>query len=417
MRIRISFFIFTLLIGGASAVTINAAKCSDGNGPVAALIKNGTDAPSKTPLILIHGIQATTDGSNVDADNKSWTEFIKLFNSKDSQLNGRFALYLFQYCSDREPVSVIGNRLRDLIDQKIPDRPHVIVAHSMGGLIAKSYMGRTEHNRGLWKGKKGGDTVSALITLATPHHGTPGANDPGTMKHLVPDKFEAIYNGVQQYYWRAEKGSVRSPSLPNRSDLRWDNFDGKLDISTKDVNTDLAASNTAFGPYASKLIAYGGTAQSTLSAIETASMLFETKFGSGKPMDEHRLLTLANIGLVNGLDRHFGDADGLVPLVSSLFCDQEGTRTDSRPVNWICSSAVRVRRFEPGNGGELPQAQLPDKQTLSIFRNGRGFDHLDMLMNQTVLRYVISDLAALPSSPSIKQPQSTKKPVITRRTK
>ncbi len=417
MRIRISFFVFTLLLVGASVTSIHAAKCSDTNGPVAALIKNGTDTPSKTPLILIHGIQATTDGSNVDTDNRSWTELIKLINAKDSPLNGRFALYLFQYCSDREPVSLIGNRLRDLIDQKIPDRPHVIVAHSMGGLIAKSYMGRTEHNRGLWKGKKGGDTVLALITLATPHHGTPGANDPGTVKHLVPDKFEAIYNGVQQYYWRAEKGSVRSPSLPNRSDLRWDNYDEKLGISTPDVNKDLAASNLAFGPFASKVIAYGGTAQSTLSAMETASMLFETKFGSGKPMNEHRLLTFANIGLVNGLDRHFGDADGLVPLVSSLFCDQEGTRTEPRPVNWICSSAVRVRRFEPGTGGELPKAQLPDKQTLSIVRNGRGFDHLDMLINQTVLKYLISDLAAVPPLPSNKQPQPTKKPLMTRRSK
>lgn len=419
MRIRRSFFVFALLFCSLSALDLKAAKCSDLNGPVAALIKSGPDAPSKTPLILIHGIQATTDSSNVETDNKTWAEFLKLIDAKDSQLNGRFSVYLFQYCSDRVTVSALGDKLRDLIDQKIPDRPHVIVAHSMGGLIAKSYIGRTEHIRGLWKGKKSGETVSALITLATPHHGTPGANDPITMKKFVPDKFEAIYNAVQQYYWRANKGSVRSPSLPNRSDLRWDNYDGKLDSNSNDVNTDLAKSNLAFEPYAAKLTAYGGTTAATLSKFETATLLLEMKLGGSKSLSEHRLLSFANIGLVNGLDRHFGDADGLVPLASSLFCKPESSAMiDPFPQNYLCFSTSRVRRFETGRGGEVAAAQLPEKYTLSIFRSTRGFDHLDMLTHADVLRYLIKDLATMapakPGKPLVKTTRSPE-PALTGR--
>lgn len=407
MKIKTGLFVFAAYTFAAAAGVNAAAKCSDAKGPIAALIRTGADAPPKIPLILIHGIQATTDEANVETDNRSWAEFLKLFNSKDSQLKSQFAVYLFQYCSDREPVAVIAEKLRDLIDLKIPDRGHVIVAHSMGGLVAKSYMGRLEHIRGHWKGKKGGETTRALITLATPHHGTPGANDPSTMKHLVPNKFEAIYNGVQQYYWRAKGGSVRSPSRPNRSDLRWDNYDRKLDTATNDVNTDLAASNFAFEPFAPKLIAYGGITQSTLSAFDTATMLLETRFGGGKPMDEHRLLTLANVGLVNGLDRHFGDADGLVPLVSSIFCNPRDLTSEKQP-NFICNSVARVRRFESGSGGEVPATQFPDTNTLSIIRSGRGFDHLDMITSPIVLKYLMKDLVMLAAAPN--NGPETKKP-------
>lgn len=410
MKIRSFFLLLAVIVSAASALSVNAArKCTDTKGPIAALIRSGTDAPSRTPLILIHGIQATPEDADVETDNKTWSEFLKLVNAKDSLLRNRFSVYLFQYCSDREPVAVIAERLRDLIDSKIPDREHVIVAHSMGGLVAKSYMGRIKHTRGMWTGKMGGETTQALITLATPHHGTPGANDPSTMKHLIPDKFEAIYNGVQQYYWRAGRGSVRSPTRPNRSDLRWDNYDRKLDAATNDLNTDLAASNLAFEPYASKLIAYGGAAQSTLSAFETATMLLETRFGGGKPMDEHRLLTFANVGLVNGLDRHFGDADGLVPLVSSLFC-RTGNLVPDQQRNYICTSVARVRRFEPGSGGEVPLSQIPDTNTLSIVRTGRGFDHLDMLTSPTVLNYLMKDLATFSKSSAQVQGPQIKKP-------
>lgn len=404
MKFKSPFFVIALLLVFTVASDLNAAKCSDANSPIAALLKLGSDSPSKTPLILIHGIQATADSANVEIDNKTWAEFLRVFNAKDEPLNARFSAYLFQYCSDRTTVSALGEKLRDLIDQKIPDRPHIIVAHSMGGLIAKSYMGRSTHSRGLWKDKKGGETVLEMITLATPHHGTPGANDPTTMKKFVPDKFEAIYGAVQQYYWRAEKGSVRSPSLPNRSDLRWDNYDRKLDPASKDVNVDLAASNIAFEPYAAKLIAYGGTTAATLSKFETAALLLEMKLSGSRSIADHRLLSFANIGLVNGLDRHFGDADGMVPISSSLFCRPEPAEsTMPLPQNYLCSSASRVRRFETGSGGEVQANQLPDKNTLSIYRSTRGFDHLDMLTNADVLRYLVKDLTAITAT-MVKQP-------------
>ena len=39
--------------------------------------------------------------------------------------------------------------------------------------------------------------------------------------------------------------------------------------------------------------------------------------------------------------------------------------------------------------------QLPDTKTLSIFRSQNGFDHLDMLTNTDVLKYLVKDLTAI----------------------
>jgi len=101
--------------------------------------------------------------------------------------------------------------------------------------------------------------------------------------------------------------------------------------------------------------------------------------------------------LVYGLGRHFGDADGLVPYVSSLNCHSTSRRAKGR--SYVCDSAARVRRFESGSKeGEAAATELPDKYTLSIFRRPGGFDHLDMLVSPDVLRYVVKDLGEIGKS-------------------
>ena len=399
MSVPTSYFKDTIIVVSVilwcsfSAVAASTV-CSDPESPLAALISVSPDNPGMTPLILIHGINETPESADVSVDNQEWAEFRRLFAS--SEIAGSYSLFVLQYCSNRQPVSVIAENLRDLIDRDLADRDHVIVTHSMGGLVAKSYMAETRHLTGRWKGKRGGETTLGIITLAAPHHGTPGANDPTTMKALVPDKFEAVYQATQSFFWRTKEkndgAATVSSDAPNRADLRWDNFDNKLDPSSKDINSKLAKTNELFAPFMPKLIAYGGIAESKLSPIETAMLLVQLKTAGTKGLKQHNMLTLANVGMVNGLGKSFGDADGMVPYESSLFCKTGTGSASQKPKNYICESDARVRRFEAGPDSEEVR-ELPDKNTLSIVRAKRGFDHLDMRDNDVVLNYVVKDLA------------------------
>lgn len=390
MKLRIIYLalLSLLVVGNAFAV------CKDASSPLTALLAHGNDDGKKTPLILIHGHQAVNANEDVTVDANYWKAFLDAFQ-KDSAATTKFTPYLFQYCSDREPVAKIAEQLRDAIDAKLKDRQHAIVAHSLGGLVATSYMAEATHNSGTWKGKRGGDTVLGIITLATPHHGTPGANDAGTMSKFVPRSLTAAYDAMHRIYWR----SGPLPTAANRSDLRWDNYDGKLPADSKDINAAQAKRNAAFAPFASKLIAYAGAVDSTLDTFEMAALLLQLKLGNNGS-DDHSKLSLANVGLVNALGNKFGQADGLVPQVSGLFCRSGSTSTKRK--NYVCNPTTRVRRFEFGADGSVPSTELPDANTLSIMRTERGFDHLNMLTNADVLNYVLTDLRSMPSA-SVRQ--------------
>jgi len=144
------------------------------------LTSYNTDSPEgKIPLILIHGWLGTSG---------YWDNFINYFYS--NQLDQKFKLYLFFYDSNVYTVWEIGRSLRNKLDDAIDcsegrgcigetaiqDVPFVILAHSMGGLIARSYMSQHSHYTGNYNNQRGGERISKLITLATPHHGTPIAN-------------------------------------------------------------------------------------------------------------------------------------------------------------------------------------------------------------------------------------------------
>lgn len=370
-----------------------------------ALIRLSDDSGNKIPLILIHGINGTRNCADKTSLNSYWNDFRLVFG-KDQTLKNKFSIYVFQYCSNLVEIPEISLELRDLIDGNLSDRNHVILAHSMGGLVAKSYMVETVHLKGAWKNKTGGDTTIGLITLATPHHGTPGANSPDTLENLFRLGWKNAYKAANKIYWSGSLGkshpAVENSGLPNRSDLRWDNYDFKLDSFSGDLNKKLFNRNLLFRKYAAKLIAYSGYLNS--SKLNTADKLLEEigkwaiTVETSDDARDHRRLELANSALFYGLNENFGETDGMVPVKSALFCDSEqvisapNQPVTQKPKNYICKSPSRVRRFENGQGSEIPKTQYPDTKTLSIFRSPRGFDHLDMLKNPVVLNYVVKDL-------------------------
>ena len=347
----------------------------------------------KIPLILVHGIHGSDDLSEITYDSPYWRNFIGRFKA-NAALMSAYALYTFQYYSDSEGVQDLATHLGNYIDAQLPDRPHVLLAHSMGGLVSKSYMVDFTHRQGAWAGRKGGDTTLLLITLATPHHGSPAANDAGAIKQYMAAGWYRVFTVANFAYWTMNAGIFSNPSFNsgtyNRSDLRWDNYDGA--IST-DLNLWLGPANRRFDAYKSKVIAYGGVLNNSI--ILTAAQAYAA--ATLGFVNDHRKLELLNVSLFYGLGRKFGGTDGMVPYESALLCDKGPFLIDASNTSFICSSPTRVRRFEPGN----VSVNTPNQLTLSITRNYRGYDHEDMRDSKDVLDWVVIDLLGILPRPVV----------------
>src|SRR5215212_9935426 len=318
------------------------------------------DDKKKIPLILIHGIHESDELSVITNKGESWKSFVAKFNG-DPYLQRTYTLYAFQYYSNQDGVEELAKQLGQAIDNTFQDRPHVFLAHSMGGLIAKSYMTEYPHTSGKWSGAFGGDTTLLLITLATPHHGTPGANDASAMEQYMGRGWSQLFGTINFMYWSDRAGFLSPPSInsgtPNRSDLRWDNYDGGV---SKDFNFWLGRVNREFAKYSSKAILYAGALKLIFPNLTSAGAFVQIG-SAGTMYNDHQRLEFANESMVYGLDWKFGTTDGMVPYNSSLLCDK-GPFIGPPDPNFLCLSPTRVRRFEPGSTSVLD----PQQNTLSI---------------------------------------------------
>jgi len=132
----------------------------------------------RIPLILIHGIHGTASdwfgsiNGNTDDEKEYFLNFMDYFYS--STLKDKYQLYRFHYLSDELPVKDIGQGLQEWLDDFIQkgmlnDVPLVIVAHSMGGLVARSYMQEHKHDVGSYSDEFGGERVLKLLTKGLSH--------------------------------------------------------------------------------------------------------------------------------------------------------------------------------------------------------------------------------------------------------
>ena len=107
-------------------------------------------------LIFVHGLTGDPTG---------WEEYVKKIYQEPGRLSYT-NIWTFGYHSD-EDIDVRGGEFKRLLEQKINGRnPTIhIVAHSMGGLVSRSML---ETHKGDNVG-----LADKLITLGTPHHGSP----------------------------------------------------------------------------------------------------------------------------------------------------------------------------------------------------------------------------------------------------
>ncbi len=111
----------------------------------------------RTPLILVHGM-----GSEIDYL-EGWDEWIDYINDND---NGRFEIYRFIYNSDNRIEyngRLFADAFLDNYDLRTSNKT-IILAHSMGGLVSRAALAYSPQML---------NAVKRLVTLGTPHYGSP----------------------------------------------------------------------------------------------------------------------------------------------------------------------------------------------------------------------------------------------------
>ncbi len=114
------------------------------------LIHDPVPAPARQPIVLIHGV-LVNDGV--------WLS-LRRFLAKSSV----GPLYTMNYGPPLADIESFAEQLHSRIEEiRTATRAErvVLVAHSMGGLVARAYLRRF-----------GGERVAKLITIGAPHHGS-----------------------------------------------------------------------------------------------------------------------------------------------------------------------------------------------------------------------------------------------------
>ena len=321
----------------------------------------------------------------------------------DKGLYQQYVIYRFHYRSDMVPVRKISRGLRIWIDEftkqgLMPDQQVVILAHSMGGLVAKSYMQWQYHTFGRYACQQEGERVSKLITLATPHHGVPAANAEARIEEHADKTLPVILNILDLLLWLKDPDACKQaleeagidrfmqqdpisqflnflslsqacryvlPNEPSRSDLRYDNYDSR---SLKyeqalERNEWLRALNQSF-EYNKKIRAYYG-------AVDSQEPFY------------HKLVQMKPINVLASFIHYY--ANGTIPKDDPdnpygreiVFF---GKSKDAKHIQLLFASAMIKVLFGLENDGMVPSDSENFREKLlwkePVFLE--GYDHLNM---------------------------------------
>lgn len=254
---------------------------------------------NRIPVIFIHGWNPKEVGGEPNL--LVWSDLIRyLYNS--SWFLKSFKMYFVYYWSNVENLRGMGLTLRSLVSRMdeiepgFSGRPRIFVGYSMGGLIARSFM--KERQPG--SARLGGERVLRLITLGTPHHGSPFANGPA---RDVKAGLEAFL--LHQFVDGSLFGYNIRWDMDNRYDLHWDNYDGLFDseyksFPEKSLWIEWLNSGETFE---NKIVAYGGK-------VSWRGQVADCVLGAERS---------ACLAAVMNQALGISESDGFVPLKSALF--------------------------------------------------------------------------------------------------
>lgn len=304
--------------------------------------ENVLSGNNRTALILVHG----QHNESAAADKDRWIDFIQWYMNS-ATLKQHFDLYRFSYDSAFNEPHEAAEGLLDLFEnwsipgsgmtlkQKYTNQRVVLLAHSYGGLVCRAAMNQRLSDNSFF-----GDRVYRLVTLATPHHGSPFAV-PLWLRYEM-DNISPLYPD-ELALWTVAVDSFAGD--PGQFALSWDNFDQQVPFDVKYPSADLLEeTRKTFGPldtwfvqsvrnpylthhtlsgFIDKIIAIGGyNYERDVIPKSDVPRITHSNARADDPT-EHILL-----GVATYIMKRIGDSgepyalnDGLVPLSSALFQD------------------------------------------------------------------------------------------------
>jgi len=339
---------------------------------------------NRTPLILVHG-----NGGEAKP-NYRWGNFLKQ-SKKDSEFLDKFKIYLFQWDSDQsnkfnaDALGIAIDGQEELNDKKI-----IILAHSRGGLVSRYYLNDYITKTGLYSNQPAGQRVDNLITLGTPHRGSPVADPYWTIFSLDYNYQPFIARQLSFFYLNYVYDSSAKNMLWDdtedeltRSKVCWAPaiLDNQTEFCTVLPSTQSQLSRlNSKDSYLDKIIAFGG------NEFNGQDILLNYKW------DEHKALSLSSTFLaetpiippnypyktINDQYLPFRANDGLVPLISAL------------PLETGSGNLFTVRDgqliYDPQKIDSLCQLQK------CIVIKDRQVDHLDFLDDQDIINSIIKTI-------------------------
>ena len=185
------------------------------------------------PIILVHGNRSEAQPRAI------WGTFERYIDNNNSKFEN-FDVYIWYHETDKA-IGFNGSAgnardLSDFISHLIWMKPNynsktkfIFVAHSRGGLVCRSYMNYDYDDDGKMEGEK----ILGLITLGTPHHGSPAAVPDWAAfdfneKHFGPVIFNSMY-GIDKVFDPFRLGDLN---------LAWDNMDQAKPSGTMKIEYD-----------------------------------------------------------------------------------------------------------------------------------------------------------------------------------
>ncbi len=324
------YFIFWIeqdIAGGETNVANNVVTQSVFIGftnKVSVVAKDGSPLGIRRPLLLIHGWQP--NGNPASPDTTIWNNFVAYYDN-DQELKDNFKVYYVRYYSNWISIDDIGHELRYDLDAitEFQGKQLSIVAHSMGGLVARSFMNRSIGS-GSYANQKGGARVEKLITLGTPHHGSPMSNGlvrqtalPNSFDLNLLTRFDILFSPIQYYEL-------------NRSNMFWDNYRNPdlfdyVEYSEEKNNWLTSSKMNADTEFDSKIIAYAGS----YTALDIPIPIVDNYVG----LDTFGAYGLGDITMriMWSINYSISETnDGIVPISSALFYDHNIQNTRYFPL-------------------------------------------------------------------------------------
>ncbi len=319
-----------------------------------------TPLGARTPVILLHGWSA---------DASTWDEFVAVA-ARQAPAARRCKLYRFGY-DWSQPITVSAARLAaDLAGRpELLGRPVALVGHSMGGLVARTFAEARP------AGEERLAAVGAVITLGTPHHGSPAANlhwlagesRYSLLAGLIPLGLVDLLDRIP---------ATRASRTEGGRDLGWDNYDGTMAPELwRAASRFLATLNAELldRPDLDEVLArYSFNAGYLLSVGKLSALRLQQQLREGDHFGAGAALLAHGFRAENGreIDR-WGLNDGIVPVESALFLKPgpPSHEMDGEAVK-VRLDRITARLLRPGVMGLLApglnHSQLPrDPRTIT----------------------------------------------------